>query len=253
MEVDSGRDVPDTSRAGVRGREQMTELHSYAVAAKPRFRSWARAAAFLLICAALALLLSVDGVYADLQRALSAAEPLIAAHPYLGAVVFVVFAAVSAILAFFSSALLLPAAVFTWGNTVTFCLLWLGWLLGGLCTYALGRGLHRSQGNARGISGQFDFYRQRAPDEVTFVLVLLLCLALPSEIPGYLCGYLRVRLRTYFAALAVAELPYAVGAVLLGDGVVNRKIVWLVVCGLAGAALSLYALRTLHQRLDRPS
>jgi len=51
----------------------------------------------------------------------------------------------------------------------------------------------------------------------------------------------------------VAELPYAVGAVLLGEGVVNRKIVWLMVCGVAGAALSLYALRTLHQRLDQRS
>jgi uncharacterized membrane protein YdjX (TVP38/TMEM64 family) len=231
----------------------MTDSPSYASASQPRVRSWARATAFVLICAALALLLSLDGVYAGLQRALAAAEPLIAAHPRLGAVVFVLFAAMSAMLAFFSSALLLPAAVYTWGNTVTLVLLWLGWLLGGLCTYALGRGLRRSQGNAPRISGQFDFYRQRAPDEVTFVMVLLLCLALPSEIPGYLCGYLRVRLRTYFAALAVAELPYAVGAVLLGEGVVNRKIVWLMVGGLAGAALSLYALRTLHQRLDQQS
>lgn len=231
----------------------MTDPPSYASASHPRVRSWARAAAFVLICASLALLLSVDWVYTGLQRALAAAEPLIAAHPYWGAVVFVLFAAVSAILAFFSSALLLPAAVFTWGDAVTFCLLWLGWLLGGLCTYALGRGLRRSRGDALSTSGQFNFYRQRAPDEVTFVLVLLLCLALPSEIPGYLCGYLRVRLRTYFAALAVAELPYAVGAVLLGDGVVNRKIAWLIVFGIAGAALSLYALRTLHRRLDRQS
>lgn len=231
----------------------MTDPPSSASASHPRVRSWARAVAFVLICASLALLLSVDWVYAGLQRALAAAEPLIAAHPYWGAVVFVLFAAVSAVLAFFSSALLLPAAVFTWGDAVTLCLLWLGWLLGGLCTYALGRGLRRSRGNAPSASGQFNFYRQRAPDEVTFVLVLLLCLALPSEIPGYLCGYLRVRLRTYFAALAVAELPYAVGAVMLGEGVVNRKIAWLIVCGLAGAALSLYALRTLHRRLDRQS
>jgi uncharacterized membrane protein YdjX (TVP38/TMEM64 family) len=231
----------------------MTESPSYAVASKPGLRNWGRAAVVVLICTSLALLLSADEVYAALQRALSAAKPLLAGHPYLGAVAFIVLAALSAILAFFSSALLLPPAIFTWGGTVTFCLLWLGWLLGGLCTYALGRSLRRPSWGAARPSSQFDFYRQRAPSEVTFALVLLLCLALPSEIPGYLCGYLNARLRTYFTALALAELPYAAGAVLLGDGVVHRHIGWLVVCGVLGAALSLYALRALHERLNQPS
>jgi uncharacterized membrane protein YdjX (TVP38/TMEM64 family) len=231
----------------------MTESQSHAVASMPRLRSWGRAAVVVLICASLALLLSADQVYAGLQRALSAAEPLLAGHPYLGAVAFVVLAALSAILAFFSSALLLPPAIYAWGAPVTFGLLWLGWLLGGLCTFALGRSLRTARPGAARPSSQFDFYLQRAPGEVTFALVLLLCLALPSEIPGYLCGYLNVRLRTYFSALALAELPYAAGAVLLGDGVVHRHISWLVVCGVLGAALSLYALRALHRRLERTS
>jgi len=221
--------------------------------AKPRAHSWGRAVAVVLICASVALLLSVDAVYAVLQRALLAAEPLIAGHPYLGVVAFVLLAALSAVLAFFSSALLLPAAVYAWGSTVTFGLLWLGWLLGGVCTYALGRGLRGPLGRASKTSSQFDFYVQRAPGEVTFAFVLLLYLALPSELPGYLCGYLRVRLRTYFAALALAELPYAVGAVLLGAGVVHRDVGVLVSFGLIGAALSLYALRILHRRLDQLS
>ncbi len=212
-----------------------------------------RAVVVALICTTLALLVSVDAVYEHLQRALSAAEPLIARHPFMGAIVFVFLAAVSAILAFFSSALLLPAAVFTWGNTLTLGLLWLGWLLGGIGTYALGRGLRRPHEEAPATSSQFEFYRQRVAGEATFAVVLLLCLALPSEVPGYLCGYLGVRFRTYFAALALAELPYAGGAVLLADGVVNRHVGWLVAFGLLGAALSLYALRALHRRLDRPS
>ena len=216
-------------------------------------RSWSRAVVVVLICTSAALLLSIDAVYGALQRVLSAAEPLIAGHPYLGAAVFVVLAAVSAILAFFSSALLLPAAVYAWGNTVTFGLLWLGWLLGGMCTYALGRGLRRPRGNAARTSRQLDFYVQRVRGDVTFTLVLLLHLAMPSEIPGYLCGYLGVRRRTYLAALALAELPYAFGAVMLGDGVVNRQIGWLVAFGMVGAAFSLCALWGLHRRLDQSS
>jgi len=216
-----------------------------------RVRSWGRAVAVVLLCTSAALLLSIDAVYETLQRVLSAAEPLIAAHPALGAVVFVALAAVSAILAFFSSALLLPAAVFAWGNGLTLVLLWLGWLLGGIATYALGHALRRPEREASRTSGQFLYYLRRLRGDVTFVLVLLLCLALPSEVPGYLCGYLGVRLRTYVAALALAELPYAVGAVLLADGVVNRHVGWLVAVGLVGAVLSLYALRVLHDRLDR--
>ena len=229
----------------------MNEPPSAATPPETGARTWARAVFVVVICTSAALMLSVDEVYGGLQRALSAAEPLIASHPYLGAAVFVLLAAMSAILAFFSSALLLPPAVYAWGNAVTFGLLWLGWLLGGICTYALGRALRKPQGRASRASRQFDFYRQRVPGEATFTLVLLLCLALPSEIPGYLCGYLGVRFRTYFAALALAELPYAVGAVLLGDGVVNRHISWLLAFGLIGAAASLSALRLLHQRLDQ--
>jgi hypothetical protein len=60
-----------------------------------------------------------------------------------------------------------------------------------------------------------------------------------------------VRRRTYVAALAVAELPFAFGAVMLGEGVVNRHVGWLVALGLAGAALSLGALWVLHKRLDQ--
>jgi uncharacterized membrane protein YdjX (TVP38/TMEM64 family) len=226
---------------------------SAAVTPTPSVRSWSRAVVVVLICTSAALLLSIDAVYGALQRVLSAAEPLIAGHPYLGAVVFVALAAVSAILAFFSSALLLPAAVYAWGNTVTLGLLWLGWLLGGMCTYQLGRGLRRPQGKAPRTSRQLDFYLQRVRGEVTFALVLLLHLAMPSEIPGYVCGYLGVRRRIYVSALALAELPFAVGAVMLGDGVVNRQIGWLVGFGLIGAALSLCALWVLHRRLERPS
>jgi uncharacterized membrane protein YdjX (TVP38/TMEM64 family) len=207
----------------------------------------------VLICAAVALFLSVDAGHAFLQRTLSAAEPLITGHPFLGVLAFVVLAAASAVLAFFSSALLLPVAVFTWGSTVTVLLLWLGWLLGGIGTFTLGRALRSPRRGWSRAPGRLDFYRQRVPGEVTFALVLLLCLALPSEIPGYLCGFVGVRLRTYLAALSVAELPYAVGAVLLAGNVVDRQVGELLALGLIGTALSAVALWVLHRRLEQPT
>ena len=131
------------------------------VAACPELhaRSWGPAVAVVLICASIALLLSFDAVYERLQWALSAAQPSIAAHPRLGAIAFVLFAALSAILACFSSALL-PAAVFTWGTTVTRGLLWLGWLLGGLATSALGREFRRPRGMVSKTPNKLDLYLQ---------------------------------------------------------------------------------------------
>ena len=230
----------------------MTDPPRTAVRPGARPRSWVRATVIALLCTSVALLLSVDAIYEGLRQLLSAAAPLIAGHSVLGAVAFVLLAAASAVLAFFSSALLLPAAVYAWGNAITLVLLWLGWLLGGVCTYALGRGMRGPQGPAQGASSLFDFYVRRAPGEVTFPWVLLLHLALPSEVPGYLCGYLGVRFRTYVGALALAELPYAVGAVLAGDSVIHRRVGLLVACGVLGAALSLYAVRALHRRLGQP-
>ena len=210
-----------------------------------------RALVIVLICVSAALFLSIDSVYQGLHQVLAEAEPLIAAHPVLGAVVFVLLSAVSAMLAFFSSALLVPAAVFAWGNTLAVGLLWLGWLLGGVFTYSLGHALRRPPGEESGPPSRFAAYLPHVSAEIGFPLVLLWQLALPSELPGYLCGYLRVPFRTYVAALAVAELPYAIGAVLLGESVVNRKLGWLVALSVVGATVGFLLVRTLQRRLDR--
>ena len=211
----------------------------------------ARALAVLLICVMAAALLSVDWFYSGMQRLLSAAEPVIAGYPVLGALVFVLLSAISAILAFFSSALLVPAAVFAWGNTLTAALLWLGWLLGGICMYWLGHGLRGSVGAGAARAGKLASYLPRVSKEVSFPLVLLWQLALPSEVPGYLCGYLGVPFRTYILALALGELPYAIAAVWLGKSVVDRQIGWLLGLGVVFATFAVLLTRVLQRRLDR--
>jgi uncharacterized membrane protein YdjX (TVP38/TMEM64 family) len=216
-----------------------------------RSRNLVRAVVIAMACISVALLLSVDVVYLWLQRGLMAAEPLISAHPWLGALVFVVLAGISAILAFFSSTLLVPAAVYTWGNTLTAILLWIGWLLGGMFAYSLGHGMRRPAGQDGGPPSRFAAYLPKASAPVGFPLVLLWQLVLPSEIPGYLCGYLGVPFRTYVAAVAVAELPYAIGAVLVGNSVVNRHTGWLAVLGVLAAVLGYFLVRMLHRRQEQ--
>ena len=216
-----------------------------------RVRSLVRAVVIALACISVALLLSIDVVYEWLQRMLMAAEPLISAHPWLGAVVFVVLAGISAILAFFSSTLLVPAAVYTWGNVLTAILLWIGWLLGGMFAYSLGHGMRRPPGQDTGSPGRFAAYLPKTPEHVGFPLVLLWQLVLPSEIPGYLCGYLGVPFRTYVSAVALAELPYAIGAVLVGDSVVNRHTGWLAALGVLAAVIGYFLVRMLHRRMEQ--
>lgn len=216
-----------------------------------RTRSLVRVLAIVVLCVTAAMLLSVDWVYEGMERLLMAAEPVIASHPVVGAVVFVVLSALSAILAFFSSALLVPAAVFAWGNVLTVCFLWLGWMLGGLFAFAIGRGLRSHKGNESRLPGRLEAYLPGVTKDISFPMILLFQLALPSEIPGYLCGFLGVPLRRYFVAMSLAELPYAVGSVLLGETVVNREIGWLLALGVVGAFLGFILIRALHRRLDQ--
>lgn len=209
--------------------------------------------ALLAVVAAAAVALTQDGIHAPLMRALDAAGPVIAAYPRLGAVVFVVLSAVSAMLAFFSSAVLVPVALVVWDRWITIALLWLGWLLGGVIAYGIGRGLGRPLINTVGSSRLIAFYQRRVSAGMRFPTVLLLQFALPSEIPGYLLGILRVRFRTYLAALALVELPYAVGTVLLGESIVQQRAGWLLVLGAAAVGVAAIAAYLLRSRFGRPA
>jgi uncharacterized membrane protein YdjX (TVP38/TMEM64 family) len=210
---------------------------------------WRRALGVLLLCAVIALLLSVDTLFALLQRALAAAEPYIAAQPVAGPVVFVVLSALSAMLAFFSSAVLVPVAVYNWGRPVTALLLWLGWLLGGAGAYAMGRFLGRPMMRGLVPARLADFYLRRLPAQVDFPTALLFQVAMPSELPGYLFGLLHVPFRRYLAALALVEAPFAIGTVLLGESLIRRERGWMLALAVLGVGVSLLAVHRLHRRL----
>ena len=68
------------------------------------------------------------------------------------------------------------------------------------------------------------------------------------HLQGFLLG---VRFPVYLSALAIAELPYAVGTVLAGEGVVRREGWWLVALGVLAVAFSLYAAWLLRRKLRR--
>ncbi|WP_239014498.1 TVP38/TMEM64 family protein [Archangium violaceum] len=203
----------------------------------------------LLLLGALVLLASSSAFQALLSRFLSATGPLVAEHPFWGAVLFVLLSALSAMLAFFSSAVLVPVAIHTWGELVCVLLLWLGWILGGACAYGLARFWGRPVVRRLVSSDLLARYEERISRHSTWGLVLLFQLAVPSELPGYVLGLARYGLRRYLAILALAELPYAVGTIYLGSSLLARRTLVLLGLGALGILFSAWALHTLRRRL----
>jgi uncharacterized membrane protein YdjX (TVP38/TMEM64 family) len=198
------------------------------------------------------LLVASDVLYARIDDVLAWAGDLIARHPGGGIIVFVGLAALSAMVAFFSSVLIVPVGVQHWGPLACFGLLWVGWMLGGMAAYGIGRGLGRRAVATLINPRTLERYEAYITANLAFPLVLLFQAALPSEVPGYLLGMLRYRFARYLMALALVELPYALGAVYLGEGFLQRQPLRLIALGLGGVLLSALAYHYLHRRIPPP-
>jgi len=226
-------------------------LHPLDEGAFPAQRSvpWRRAAILATLTVGLAALASSKVVHTVLVDLLAVIEPVVAGHPVLGAVLFIVIAAVSAMLAFVSVAIILPVAVFTWGEPLSVLLLWIGWTLGGLCTYAVGRFLGRAAVNWLTADALLRRLERNIGPGTPFVVVLLFQLALPSEIPGYVLGLVRYSLPRYLFALGVVELVYAVAVVHLGASFVERRAGVVLATGAAVVVFSVIAFSMLRRRI----
>lgn len=205
-----------------------------------------RAAVLAISFVVLAAVASSRTVHELLLRVLAATQSIIEQHALLGIVVFVVLAAVSAMLAFLSVAVVVPAAVYAWGAPASIGLLWLGWILGGLGTYAVGRYLGRQA--VQWVTAERGLRRleQHLSADTPLWLITLLQLALPSEIPGYVLGLVRYPLTRYLLALAVAELPYTVATVYLGSSFVQGRSGLILAIGIVlvlGSVSALHAAR----------
>ena len=147
---------------------------------------------------------------------------LMQTHPLIGAVVFLVFAGLSAMLAFTSSVVLVPAANLVWGKLITFLLLWGGWVMGAVAAFGLGK-LARPLIRRLGFQEKLEEYEQFVSRRMKFWAALVFCIAVPSEIPGYLFGSLRYPFPKFLGAIAIAEAIYALGIVLAGDSLITAE------------------------------
>ena len=201
---------------------------------------WPRVLVLVMLGAAAVLILLSDTLHAPLLRLLAFTQGMIAGNPLLGAALFVLFAALSGMLAFFSSAVVTPVAVNAWGPVWTALLLWVGWVLGGACTYAIGRTIGRPVAGLVSPT-KLAKYEHKITRETPFGLVVLFQMATPSEVPGYLLGMARYSFLRYIAVVAAGELPYAIGTVLLGETFLKQQVLPFILLGAAAGGFSLWA------------
>lgn len=198
-----------------------------------------RLAALAALVVAAGAVVASDSLHGRLAEAVLWGEALIARAPVAGMAAFVVLSAFSAMFAFFSSGLLSPVAIAAWGTGRTLGLLWLGWLLGGAVTYAVGRFLGRSAAGLFVDDATLALWESRVTSRAHVSHVLLFQVAMPSEILGYVLGLVRYSFRTYMAVLAVSEIPYALAVVYLGESFLAGNATTFVLIG--GATLGLSA------------
>jgi uncharacterized membrane protein YdjX (TVP38/TMEM64 family) len=212
----------------------------------------ARTIVLVLLVGGLVALGLSSTLHGALIGVLEASRSIITAHPVAGPVIFVVLAAVSAFMSFFSSAVLIPAAVYAWGPIPTMVLLWIGWTIGGAVAHSLayyfGRPLLRWLAPPESVQR----YERLLRRHTSFVEILLFQMALPSELVGYGLGLARCPLGRYLAALAVAQLPYAAGTVLISVGFVQRDFRTMIGVGALGIIVMLVLARTVQKRIARP-
>lgn len=210
---------------------------------------WRRAALLALLCVAFAAVTASENLHHALLDVLAASKEVIVVHPVQGPLLFVLLAAVSAMLAFVSIAIVVPVAVFAWGEPLSMLLLWVGWILGGAIAYSIARYLGRPVVRWLTAATTLRRVERRIRADTPFGLILLFQLGLPSEIPGYVLGLARYPFGKYLLALALAELPYTIATVYLGASFVSAQSGLVLAVGLSIAALSVGAFYLLRKRM----
>ena len=219
----------------------------------PEKLMWRRAVLLVISCAALAMLAASPSVHDALIETLAAITDLISAQPVYGVGLFVISAALSAMLAFVSVAVVVPAAILAWGRDATVLLLWCGWTLGGVLAYGVGSTFGRVA--VQWLTGKdaLPRFERRIERDAPFWLVLVFQLALPSELPGYVLGLARYSFPRYLAALAIAELPYAIATTYIGTGFIERQSGVILGAGAAIAGLGVAALWLFRREMRTPA
>jgi uncharacterized membrane protein YdjX (TVP38/TMEM64 family) len=182
-------------------------------------RFWVTVGAGILV---LVLLLHSAAFKGMMDEATGWAESVMKSHPITGAVIFFLFSALSAMLAFTSSVVLVPPANLVWGKLVTFLLLLAGWVAGAMAAFGIGK-LATPMLFRLGYREKLEKYQHFVSKRMKFWVVLVFCLAVPSEVPGYLFGGMKYPFWKFIAAITIAEAIYGLGIIVAGESLLEAE------------------------------
>lgn len=137
---------------------------------------------------------------------------LVMRNELLAVIVFVLLSAAAALISPFTNIPLIPIAVVIWGTVPTTILLLGGWLLGDIVAYFIGRDIGYPAVRYMVSSERFDRWVVVVREHTSFLMALLLRVALPAEL-GYAFGIIRYPVGLYALITFLAELPIALVAV----------------------------------------
>lgn len=200
----------------------------------------------MLIIAA-GLVAASDTLHDRMEEIILWTESLISQAPLLGMLMFVLLAMLSAMVAFFSSALLAPIAVYAWGKAGCLALLWCGWFLGGIASFCIGRFFGRSAVAKIIGDEKIANWESQVSQRTRFIHILFFQAVVPSEIPGYVLGILRYRFLFYLTALGITEVPYAVATVYLGESFLRGQSTVFILVGIGAMVLAAFLFQ-IHRR-----
>lgn len=170
----------------------------------------------------------------------------------VAAAFFVALSALSATFFLLSSTPLVPLAIAAWGSLLTFELLLLGWILGGIITYGAGRAAYHLVRNLS-LYEKTTYYREKLTPRSEFWFVLLFRLAIPAEIPGYVLGSLRYSFRKYLLATFISEFLVALIAVYASEALLQRNEIAFISLVIMSVLLFSFLRHMFHKRLPKKS
>jgi uncharacterized membrane protein YdjX (TVP38/TMEM64 family) len=190
-----------------------------------------------------------DAVHGAIVGVLEISRGLMEAYPRGGMIIFLALSALSAMLSFFSSSALVPIGVYVWGPARTALLLYLGGTLGGIAGYWISRSLGRRIVNALVAAAPLARYEEYFQHHAKWRTVLLFRIALQSELPSYVLGLVRYPFRRYLPIILLAEIPYVIIVVYLGESFLERNTMLFGAVLTGAVLLSLVAWRSLQREM----
>ena len=203
----------------------------------------------VLAAAVVAAVSTSDVLHHAFVDVLIIAQRVMREYPRAGMAIFLVLAAFSAMLSFFSAAALVPIGVFVWGPTTTALLLWLGGVSGGTVGYWIARTLGRRIVKRLVPEAPFRRYETFFRVRARWQTILLFRVALQSELPSYVLGALKYPFARYLPMMILAELPYVIFVTYLGGALIERNAAFFALALVLGVSLTVVAFRALQREM----